>query len=668
MEKEKNKIKQEIERLREEINQHNKLYYVDNAPVISDEQYDKLFKKLEKLEKEYPEFIASDSPTMRVGGEKPEGFATTKHIVPMLSMDNTYSEEELYEFDKRVKKNLPKEAIEYVVELKIDGASISLLFENGKFVKGATRGDGNQGDDVSANLKTIKSIPHFIKEKDFPSLVEIRGEVYMTRNVFEKLNEEKEKNDEQLFANPRNAAAGSLKLLDSKIVASRHLDIWVYSVGACQGKVFKTQYELLEYLKEAGFKVNPNIKKCDSIEAAMDYCRIWQEKRGELQYDIDGMVIKVNGLEQQRKLGMTSKSPRWMISYKFPAVKKATKVKDIIVQVGRTGVLTPVAVLEPVFLSGSTVSRSTLHNFDEIERLDVKIGDTVLIEKSGEIIPKICEVLKNKRSGNEKKITVPGRCPSCGSDVVQLSGEVALRCANVSCPAQLKETIIHFASRQAMDIEGLGEKIVNQLVEAKLLSDYSDIYYIKKENLLQLERFAEKSSENLINAIKKSKDNELYRLIFALGIKQVGIHTAWILASRFGSIESIKKQTKEELETIFEIGPVVAESIFRFFNTPQNVRVLEKLAKVGVKMQEATKTKVSSKISGKTFVFTGALKIYTRDGAQDIVRKLGGNVSSSVSQNTDFVVCGEDPGSKYDKAKKLKVKIIDEAEFDRMVR
>ncbi len=661
-------IKKQIESLKKEIKHHDKLYYTQNRPAIADSEYDTLMKKLQALEKKHPELITPDSPTQRVGGSPIEGFKTVKHISPMLSMDNTYSADEIREFDKRVKKNLPGEKIEYVVELKIDGASVSLLYKNGRLITGSTRGDGTTGDDVTHNLKTIKSIPLslHVSGKNLPRSMEVRGEAYLSHKVFEELNKAAKKNDENPFANPRNAAAGSLKLLDPRIVAKRRLDIFIFSLGHSEGASFKTQFEALEFLKEAGFRVSPHIKKFQDIASTIDYCDKWEKKKKELNYDIDGMVLKVNSLKQQKALGATTKAPRWMIAYKFPAERVSTKLKDIIVQVGRTGTLTPVAVLKPVHVSGSTVSRSTLHNFDEIERLDVKIGDTVLIEKSGEIIPKVVKVLKEKRTGKEKYFKPPTKCPACGQKAVKDAGGVALRCDNISCPAQVKESILHFASRNAMDIEGLGTAIVEQLVDKGMIKDYGDIYGLKLEAVEKLERFAKKSAQNLIGSIEKSKHNDLPRLIFGLGIRHVGVHAAWILSQKFGSIVNIAKQSAEDLTKIHEIGDVMAGSIRNFFKNKQNLKVLEKLKDSGVLMTSGKKPVKGSSLEGRTIVVTGSLTEFTRNEAETIIRRLGGNAASSVSRNTDFVVAGENPGSKLENAKKFGVKVINESEFKKL--
>ena len=661
-------IEKKIEKFRKIVNLHNKKYYVDNKPEISDQEYDVLLTELKKLEDAHPEFITPDSPTQKVGGEVLKEFKTVEHRVPMLSIDNTYSPEELREFDERVKKNLEIQRLDYVVELKIDGVSISLLYKKGNFIQGATRGDGVKGDDVTVNLKTIKTLPLSLKKiKGTPELFEARGEVYMPRNVFLKINEEKEELGEDVFANPRNAASGSLKLLDSSLVGQRRLDMWIYGVGYTQGMEFETQFEALNFLKDSGFRISPYIKKCRSIEQVIEYCNEWQEKRHELDYDTDGMVIKVDSFSYQRTLGQTSKSPRWMIAYKFPAERKETVLEDILVQVGRTGTLTPVAVLKPIELAGSTVSRASLHNQDEIGRKDVKIGDHVLVEKAGEIIPQIVEVMKKKRKGTEKEFFMPKKCPVCGSSVKRLKNEVALRCENISCPAQLKERIRHFASREAMDIEGMGDAIVAQFVDKKMIKDYGDIYVLKREELSNLERMADKSAANLINAIEKSKSNSLNRLVYGLGIRHAGVRSAWILASRFRSLDRLQEADIEELQGINEIGPVVAESVFNFFRTEENKRIIEKLKRSGVNTEEKGAVLKSRNLEGKTFVVTGSLEGFSRNHIEELMRKHGANVSSSVSKNTDYVVAGKDPGSKFEKAKQLGVKIINEEEFKKLI-
>ncbi len=666
----KSQAEKEIEHLRAEIRHHDHLYYVLNKPVISDQEYDRLYEKLKKLEAAHPELVTEDSPTRRVGGEPTKGFPAVKHLVPMMSMDNTYSADEMRSFDERVKKSLKKKTVEYVVELKFDGVSISLLYEKGKFVRGATRGDGLEGDDISRNLKTIRSIPlvFFEEAGEVPRSIEVRGEAYMTKKGFEELNRKKEKAGEELFANPRNAAAGSLKLLDPKEVAKRHLDLYIWGTGHSEGLKLKTHMEVLEYLKKAGFRVNPHYKLCGDIEEVIEYCNSWEGKKEKLEFEIDGMVLKVNDLADRETLGATSKSPRWAIAYKFPAEKALTQVEDITVQVGRTGAITPVAILKPVHLSGTTVSRATLHNFDEIERLDVRIGDKVYVEKSGEIIPKILSVAKDKRTGKERKFPTPAKCPACGSKLLNVPEEVAIRCENAGCPAQIKERLLHFASRDAMDIEGMGDALVNQIVDKKLVNDYGDIYYLKFEDVKTLERMAEKSGRNLIDAIEKSKSNELNRLIYALGIRHVGEHAAWVLAGHFGSIEKLKDASVEKLTTTPEIGPVMAESIYNFFRNKENLKILKKLKDARLKMSQPVRSEGQARLAGKTIVITGTLKSFTRNEAEETVRRLGGNAASSVSKSTDFLVVGEEPGSKLDKAKTLGVRIIKEEEFKKMVK
>ena len=662
--------KKEIEKLKETIRRNDHLYYVENSPKITDQEYDKLYRRLKDLEEAHPGLITPDSPTQWVGGTPVKGFSTVKHIVPMMSLDNTYSADEIREFDERVRKNLKGEKVEYVLELKFDGVSISLLYKGGKWVQGSTRGDGVEGDDVSNNLKTIRSIPLVFREtvKKIPRLIEVRGEVYMTKKALEKLNKEKERSGEELFANPRNAAAGSLKLLDPKIVATRGLDIYIWGIGHCEGIDFKTHAEVLEYLKEAGFRVNPHHKVCGTIEEVIDYCNSFEEKRYRLEFEIDGMVLKVNDLGQQERLGQTAKSPRWSIAYKFPAEKALTEIKDIIVGIGRTGAITPVAILEPVHLSGTTVSRASLHNFDEIARLDVKIGDKVYVEKSGEIIPKVISVAKEKRTGREKTFAIPAKCPACGSKLVRVHEEVALRCENVGCPAQIKEAVLHFASRDAMDIENMGEAITNQLVDKALISDYGDIYRLKFDSVKDLERMAKKSAANLIDAIEKSKAHDLNRLIYGLGIRHVGEHTAWVLANHFGSIEKLEHAAPEDLTDVPEMGPVMAESVYNFFRNKENLKILKKLKEAGLKMTAPVKKAGIGPLAGKNVVITGTLKSFSRSEAEEAVRKAGGNPSSIVGKNTAFLVAGEEPGSKLDKAEALGVKIIGEEEFKKLLK
>jgi len=664
----KSEAKKKIQKLKSIIEEHDRKYFEENKPEISDQEYDRLYKELKALEDKFPEFVTPDSPTQRISEKPITGFKHVKHAIPMLSMDNTYSHQELKDFDKRVKKNLGKESYEYMVEFKIDGVSVSVTYENGEFKLGATRGNGTTGDDITSNLKTIRTIPLKLSQGNAltAKLLEIRGEVFMTKKWFEKLNKEREKRSEETLANPRNASAGSLKLLDPRITAKRHLAILIWGIGQFKGIELKNHEDALAYLEKVGLKVVPHVKRCKDIDGVISYCDKWQGKREELDYEIDGMVVKVNSLEQQKKLGRTAKSPRWMIAYKFPAEKALTQILDVKTQVGRTGTITPVAILKPVHISGTTVSRATLHNFDEIKRLEVKIKDMVYVEKSGEIIPKILKVETKKRKGNEKPIKIPTECPSCGSPLEKEEGEVALRCDNVSCAAQIKQRIKHFASRNAMDIEGLGESLVEQLVDSKLVSDYADLYYLKFEEIKKLERFADKSAQNIIDAVEKSKSNDLNRLVFALGIRHVGQKAAWTLATRFGSLKEITTQDQESLTSIREVGPIMAKSIHSFFNNKKNLEVLERLEKARVKTEMNLSTK-KELLAGKTFVVTGTLTGFTRQGIEEAIQRLGGNASSSISKNTDYLILGEEPGSKFEKAKKLGVKIISENEFKKMI-
>ena len=659
--------KNKISELKQILQHHDIKYFTENKPEISDQEYDRLYKKLKALEQKFPALLTLDSPTRRVSEKPLLGFRHVKHAVPMLSMDNTYSHEELREFDKRIKKHLRNEKYEYTVEFKIDGVSVSIVYENGKFKVGATRGDGKTGDDVSANLKTIKSIPLALTKGPTPKILEVRGEVFMGKKWFMELNKSREKNNEEIFANPRNASAGSLKLLDSRIAGSRHLDIFVWGIGECKGIDFKKHAQVLGYLKLHGIKTIQHVKECKDIEDVIKNCGAWQKKREDLDYEIDGMVVKINSRSQQKKLGATAKSPRWMIAYKFPAEKAATELLDVKFQVGRTGSITPVAILKPVHISGSTVSRATLHNFDEIARLGVKIKDKVVIEKSGEIIPKILSVAKGKRNPEARPIELPTVCPSCGSDLCKEEGEVALRCNNISCKAQIKQKILHFASRNAMDIEGLGISLVEQLVEKGIVSDYADLFYLDLHSIKKLERFAEKSAQNVIDAIKKSKTNDLNKLIFGLGIRHVGQKAAWTLARKFGSLEKLAKENVDALTLINEIGPIVARSIYDFFNNKKNLEVLKKLKNAHVE-SEMKKSSEKLTLQGKTFVVTGSLENYTRTGIQELIRNLGGDASSSVSASTDYLIAGIDGGSKLQKAKRLGVKIINENEFRKMTR
>ncbi|MBA7538909.1 DNA ligase [subsurface metagenome] len=663
-------ILKKIEELREKIRYHNYRYYVLDDLIISDVEYDQLMKKLAKWETKYPQYINSSSPTQRVGIEPVSGFSTVKHIAPMLSLANAFSTEELRAFDQRIKKIIPQQKLEYIVELKIDGLAITLVYENGIFIRGATRGDGTTGEEITSNLRTVKAIPLKLFSKDIHPRIEVYGEVYMKKSEFKRLNEKRMKNEESLFANPRNAAAGSLRQLDPRITDQRHLDNFIYRATFPEGHEFNSHMEVLNYLKKIGFKVNPHTKLCQNMEEAINYCSQWIEKKEELDYEIDGMVIKVDSLRMREELGSTTRSPRWAIANKFPAQQVTTKVRDIIVQVGRTGALTPVAVLDPVRISGSVVQRATLHNEDEIKRKDVRIGDIVLVQKAGEVIPEVVKVIEEKRTGKEKEFIIPAQCPVCGAKVFRPEGEVVSRCNSLTCPAQIKERIRHFSSRNAMDIEGLGPAIIDQLVEKNLIKDISNLYFLKRDDLISLERIAEKSAYNLLDAIKTSKKKSLANLIYGLGIRYVGVHTAEVITRYYPTLDKFKKVSLEELIEINEIGPKIAESIIFFFKEKENLALIERLRSAGLnfgqKEEIGRKKKGTQILAGKQFVLTGTLNDFTRTQAKEIISELGGRVTGSVSKKTDYVVAGEDPGSKYQKAQKLGVTIINEEEFKKI--
>lgn len=668
-------IKEKIEQLRETIRYHDRKYYVENNPEITDYEYDQLVKELQHLEKAHPELITPDSPTQRVGGEPLTQFATIEHKIPMLSIDNTYSDEELKEFDLRIKRMADIDAhrdIEYVVELKIDGLAITLWYEHGLFVRGATRGDGFKGDDVTANLRTVRQIPLKLepagRKQKIPPVLEVRGEIYLPNKEFQRLNEEREEAGEPQFANPRNAAAGTLKLLDPRITAKRRLCIFTYAIGYYEGLELKTHMQCLELLQVFGFPVNSHTQLCKNIGDVIRYCNEWDKRRSELDYMVDGMVVKVNALALHDRLGATSKAPRWVISYKYQPEQAVTKIEDILVNVGKTGTITPVADLTPVLLAGTTVSRATLHNFDEISRKDIRVGDRVVVQKAGEIIPQVVSVLKEKRDGTERVFKEPATCPECKSTVSK--DGVYLRCHNPFCRAQAKRRIQYFASRHAMDIEGFGPALVEQLVDKGFLKDYADIYYLRYDDLVNLERMGKKSSSNLIHAIEESKHRDLDRLICALGINNVGSHTAEVLSDHFDSLDKLANATQEELEGIYEIGPVVARSIVEFFQDKHTRDIIRKLKDAGVNIKKLTTPKLvkNPKVSGKSFVVTGTLQKYSRKEAETLIKNLGGRVLSSVSKKTDYLVVGEDPGSKLNKARELNVHILDEEAFEKILK
>lgn len=652
-----------VEELRREIEHHNNLYYVLDKPSISDAQYDRLMQELVQLEAAHPEIVTPDSPTQRVGGQVQQGFQAVAHRVPMLSLGNAFGDGDLREFDRRVRTNLPGEEVEYVVELKIDGLAVSLWYENGLLVRGATRGDGEYGEDITSNLRTVKAIP--LRLKEAVPFLEVRGEAYMPKDSFARLNEAREEAGEQLFANPRNAAAGSLRQLDPRVTASRNLSIYMYAIGHLEGFDPGSHAAGLAWLKQLGCRVNQQYKVCQDIGQVIEYCEKWQDKRFDLPYAIDGLVIKVNSLDQQRRLGATLKSPRWAIAYKFPAEQAVSTIKDIILRVGRTGVLTPTAILEPVQLAGTTVSKATLHNEDIILHKDIRIGDKALVQKAGDIIPEVVQVFPEQRTGAEKVFTMPGTCPECDAPVVRVPGEAAHRCTNQNCPAISREGVIHFVSRGAMDILGLGESIVTQLIKAGLVKDPADLFGLRYEDLIKLERMGARSSQNLLDAIEASKNNSLARLLFGLGIRHVGERAAKILAQQFGSMQAIMAATVEELTGIPEIGPKIAESVVDYFSRPENQRLVERLAKAGLNMQEekVQPDPAGQPLAGKTFVVTGTLEQFSRQEAQAAIEKLGGKVSGSVSKKTDYVVVGESPGSKYEKARQLGVAILKEEDF-----
>jgi DNA ligase (NAD+) len=663
-------VKKEIENLREKLRHHEYQYYVLDEPEISDAAYDRMMNRLKEMEAGHPKLVTPDSPTVRVGGAPREGFSTVRHARPMLSLDNAFSYDALREWDRRVREGSGQEKIEYIAEHKFDGLSVSLQYEDGVLARGVTRGDGTTGEDVTPNVKTIRSIPlrvdaAALKKIKLRADFEVRGEVMMTRKAFEALNRQQEQIGGKIFVNPRNSAAGAVRVLDPAITAARRLDFFAYYL-LVDGKVpFAKHSESLEALKQLRFRASDDWKLCLGIEAVIAYCEEWDAKREKLPYEIDGVVIKVNSTAIQNELGYTAKAPRWAIAFKYPARQETTVVNDIIVQVGRTGALTPVALLEPVQVGGVTVSRSTLHNMDEIERLGLQIGDTVLIERAGEVIPHVLKVVRPGK--NRKPFKMPKNCPECGSAIHHVEGEVAYRCVNAACPAKRKESLLHFAGRHAMNIDGLGDKIVDQLVDKGLVKDVADLYSLKLEDLAGLERMAEKSAQNLLDEIEASKKNSLARLIYALGIQFVGERTAQLLAEHFSSLEELAAATEEQLIEVPEVGPKVAASIAEFFSEPANLKLIKKLNKAGVHPTAEKRKVKSDKFAGKSFVFTGGLANRSREEAGEIVQQHGGKVSGSVSKKTDYVVVGTDPGSKYDKAKELGVTILTESEFEKLL-
>ncbi|MFS0752658.1 NAD-dependent DNA ligase LigA [Oceanobacillus sp. 1P07AA] len=663
----KEQASKKIESLIELLNQYGYEYYVLDNPTIPDAEYDQKLRELQQLEQDFPDLVMENSPTQRVGGAPLASFQKVTHNVPMLSLGNAFNEQDLRDFARRA-SNGTDQPISFVCELKIDGLAISLTYENGKFVRGATRGDGTIGEDITSNLKTIRSIPLSIKEQ---GTLEVRGEAYMPHKSFLALNDQREKNEEEPFANPRNAAAGSLRQLDPKIAAKRNLDIFLYGVGEWENSELTSHSEHLTHLKELGFKTNKEWKKCNTIEEVIDYVNYWTEHRNDLSYEIDGIVIKVDSLDQQDELGFTAKSPRWAIAYKFPAEEAMTTLRDIELSIGRTGVVTPTAILDPVRVAGTTVQRASLHNEDLIREQDIRIGDKVVIKKAGDIIPKVVRSVVEQRTGDEEEFHMPDECPACGNELVRLEEEVALRCINPDCPAQLMEGLIHFVSRNAMNIDGLGEKVIIQLFQENLVQTMADLYRLNKEELLQLERMGEKSVTNLLEAIEKSKYNSLERLLFGLGIRFIGAKAAKTLAMEFETMENLQKATYEEVLAIDEIGDKMADSIVQYFAEEKVTELLNTLRELGVQMEykgpRKSEQATDSVFSGKTVVLTGKMEKFSRKEAKEIIESLGGTVTGSVSKKTDIVIAGEDAGSKLEKAEKLGIDVWSEQQLEDVV-
>lgn len=663
----KTEAKNRIEELRKQTEYHAKKYYDDDAPEISDFEYDMLMVELRNLEAEFPEFVSKDSLTQKVGGTTKEGFNKVEHTVPLQSLQDVFDFDSVNDFDEKMQKLAAQndKELKYVVETKIDGLSVALEYVKGKFIKGATRGNGQVGEDITENLKTIKNIPKELKE---PIDIIVRGEVFIGKKEFEELNEKRELEEEPLFANARNAAAGSLRQLDSAITAQRPLDIYIFNVQKCDSIKFSSHHESLLYLEKLGFNVNPVKILCNNAEEVIEAINKIGEDRNDLTFGIDGAVVKVDDLELREKIGQTAKVPKWAVAYKYPPEKKETILKDIICQVGRTGVITPLAILEPVVVAGSTISKTTLHNEDFIREKGLRIGDHILIQKAGDVIPEVVEVLKEKRTGKEEYFEMPKVCPVCGADVVREEGEAALRCIGIECPARTLRNIVHFASREAMNIDGLGEAIIEQLLDKGLINNISDIYYLKLEDIASLKKDGKKFAGNLIDAINKSKENDLDRLICGLGIRNVGSKLAKVLAKKFKSLDSLTDASIINLNSIDEVGKIIANSIYSFFNQEQTIDLIEKLRHANVNMNYLKEESEDERFYGKTFVLTGTLEKFTRDEASEIIENFGGKTSSSVSKKTDYVLAGEDAGSKLRKANELGVKVITEAEFEEMIK
>lgn len=664
----KEQAKDRIEELRRQVEYHAKRYYDDDKPEISDFEYDMLMVELRNLEKEYPEFLSSESLTQKVGGHVKEGFEKVTHEVPLQSLQDVFSIEEVEEYVKKIEQKAKEnniEEVKYVVETKIDGLSAALEYRNGEFYRGATRGNGIVGEDVTQNLKTVKTIPMKIKDKID---ITVRGEVFIAKDDFEKMNQEREENEEELFANARNAAAGSLRQLDSKITAKRPLDIYIFNVQKIEGKEFNSHYEELQYLEQQGFNVNPVRIYCNNIEQIKEAIERIGQDREDLTFGIDGAVVKVDDLRFREILGTTSKTPRWAVAYKYPPEKKETILKDIVCQVGRTGVITPMAILEPVKVAGSTISKTTLHNEDFIKQKELKVGDTVVIQKAGDVIPEIVEVKKDKRTGNEIDFQMPNVCPVCGAKAVREEGEAAIRCTGIECPAKLYRNLVHFVSREAMNIDGLGENIIGQLLERNLISNIADIYTLKFEDIASLKKNGKKFAQNLVDSINKSKENDLYRLITALGIRHVGVKASKLLARKYKNIDNLINAEFDDLSMINDIGPIVANSIREFFIQEQTKDLIQKLKQAGVNTKSLEEDIEDNRFEGKTFVLTGSLEEYTRGEASNIIEKFGGKTSGTVSKKTDYLLAGEEAGSKLTKAQNLGITIISEQQFKEMIK
>ena len=656
------RAKKRIEELREQINYHNYRYYVLDSPEISDAEYDALMVELRQLEEGHPELITPESPTQRVGAAPVEAFGVVEHRVPLLSLANVFAYDELAAWHRRTSNLVPGRSMDFVCELKLDGVAVALTYSDGRLATGATRGDGYRGEDITQNLRTIRSIPLSVP-RDAPARFEVRGEVYLSKLGFEKLNEERAQEGQPLFANPRNAAAGSVRQLDPRVTAKRPLDIYIYALGWAEGTVPPTHWEILEYLKTLGFKVSPYNARAADLEQVEKYYRGWVEERENIEFEADGIVVKVDSLDLQRELGTVGHDPRWAVAYKFPAVQATTRLLAIGISVGRTGSLNPYAILEPVSVGGVTIKQAALHNEEDIRRKDIRIGDTVIVQRAGEVIPQVVAPVASKRTGEERFFVMPSRCPICGGEVVKPEGEVMARCTNASCPAQIFQNLTHFVSRGAMDIDGVGEKLAAALLSAGLVKDVADLYYLTTDQLTGLERMADKSTQNVLDAIERSKSRPLSRVIFALGIRHVGEETAELLASHFGNVDKLARASQEELLEVPTIGPKIADSIYAFFGQEVNLRVIEKLRKAGVRLEAEKAVARELPLGGQEFVLTGQLETLTRSQAETRIKELGGAVGSSITKKTTFLVVGADPGSKLDKARTLGTRLLNEEEF-----